>query len=204
MVKKLGIISGFGNYKSVSNLINYLKIDFIKIIKPDDMNACTHLIFPGVGSYIGVMENLKKRNLIESLKKNILIDKKYFLGICVGMQVLTSVGFEGQESDGLDIIKGKTVKIQSTEIKLPNIGWHDLEIVNKNSRLFNGIKNNSSFYFLHSYVVELENEKLVTSKINLETHFASSIEMNNIFGVQFHPEKSQQNGLRLIKNFIEL
>lgn len=204
MKKKLGIISGFGNYKSVANLIDYLKKDFIQIIKPEDMNLCTHLIFPGVGSYINVMENLKKRNLLENLKKNILVDQKYFLGICVGMQVLTSIGFEGQETEGLDIIKGKTVKIQSTEIKLPNIGWHDLEIVNKKSRLFNGIQNSSSFYFLHSYVVEPYDKNLITSEINLKTHLTSSIEMNNIFGVQFHPEKSQQNGLKLMKNFIEL
>ena len=204
MEKKLGIISGFGNYKSVANLMEYLKNDFIEIVNPKDMDVCTHIIFPGVGSYIGVINQLKKRNLIDALKKNILIDKKFFLGICVGMQVLTSIGFEEKESKGLNIFKGKTVKIKSNKIKLPNIGWHDLDILNKNSRLFNGIENGSSFYFLHSFAVQLDNNELITSKINLETQITSSIEMDNIFGVQFHPEKSQQNGLKLMKNFLEL
>jgi len=204
MEKKLGIISGFGNYKSVANLMEYLKNDFIEIVNPKDMDVCTHIIFPGVGSYIGVINRLKKRNLIDTLKKNILIDKKFFLGICVGMQVLTSIGFEEKESKGLNIFNGKTVKIKSNKIKLPNIGWHDLDILNKNSRLFNGIENGSSFYFLHSFTVQLDNNELITSRINLETQITTSIEMDNIFGVQFHPEKSQQNGLKLMKNFLEL
>lgn len=204
MKKKLGIISGFGNYKSVTNLINYLNISFTEVINPEDMDQCSHLILPGVGSYAGVMGELKKRNFVDQLKKNILVDKKYFLGICVGMQVLTSVGFEVKETTGLDIIKGETVKIKANNIKLPNIGWHDLENINKTSKLFNGIDEGSSFYFLHSYVVETNFNKYITSNIKLESSIIASIELNNIFGVQFHPEKSQQNGLKLIKNFIEL
>ena len=203
MKKKLGIISGFGNYKSVANLIDYLKKDFIQIIKPEDMNLCTHLIFPGVGSYINVMENLKKRNLLENLKKNILVDQKYFLGICVGMQVLTSIGFEGQETEGLDIIKGKTVKIQSTEIKLPNIGWHDIYL-NKKNFLFKGINYGDSFYFVHSYVMKFNYDVDCLGKILHGNEFVIGFfQYKNIFGAQFHPEKSQDSGLKFLSNFVD-
>ena len=112
MKKKLGIISGFGNYKSVTNLINYLKISYTEVVNPEDMDQCSHLILPGVGSYAGVMDELKKRNFINQLKKNILVDKKYFLGICVGMQVLFSVGLEDKQTEGLGILKGRVIRFK--------------------------------------------------------------------------------------------
>ena len=203
MKKRLGIISGFGNYKSVVNLIEYIKKDFKEIKSPNDINECTHIIFPGVGSYISVINKLKKKKLIEPLKKALLLDKKNFLGICVGMQVLTTFGYEEKKFNGLDIISGETIKIKSKKTRLPNIGWHDIKILKKDSKIFNGIEDRSTFYFLHSYSVQLSDDSFVSSKITLENEVVSSIENDNIYGVQFHPEKSQENGLKLINNFLK-
>ena len=203
MKKMLGIISGFGNYKSVVNLIEYIKKDFKEIKSPNDINECTHIIFPGVGSYISVINQLKKKKLIEPLKKALLLDKKNFLGICVGMQVLTTFGYEEKKFNGLDIISGETIKIKSKKTRLPNIGWHDIKILKKDSKIFNGIEDRSTFYFLHSYSVQLSDDSFVSSKITLENEVVSSIENDNIYGVQFHPEKSQENGLKLINNFLK-
>ena len=204
MKKMLGIISGFGNYKSVVNLIEYIKKDFKEIKSPNDINECTHIIFPGVGSYISVINQLKKKKLIEPLKKALLLDKKNFLGICVGMQVLTTFGYEEKKFNGLDIISGETIKIKSKKTRLPNIGWHDIKILKKDSKIFNGIEDRSTFYFLHSYSVQLSDDSFVSSKITLENEVVSSIENDNIYGVQFHPEKSQENGLKLINNFLKI
>ena len=203
MKKRLGIISGFGNYKSVVNLIEYIKKDFKEIKSPNDINECTHIIFPGVGSYISVINKLKKKKLIEPLKKALLLDKKNFLGICVGMQVLTTFGYEEKKFNGLDIISGETIKIKSKKTRLPNIGWHDIKILKKDSKILNGIEDRSTFYFLHSYSVQLSDDSFVSSKITLENEVVSSIENDNIYGVQFHPEKSQENGLKLINNFLK-
>ena len=203
MKKRLGIISGFGNYKSVVNLIEYIKKDFKEIKSPNDINECTHIIFPGVGSYISVINQLKKKKLIEPLKKALLLDKKNFLGICVGMQVLTTFGYEEKKFNGLDIISGETIKIKSKKTRLPNIGWHDIKILKKDSKILNGIEDRSTFYFLHSYSVQLSDDSFVSSKITLENEVVSSIENDNIYGVQFHPEKSQENGLKLINNFLK-
>ena len=204
MKKRLGIISGFGNYKSVVNLIEYIKKDFKEIKSPNDINECTHIIFPGVGSYISVINKLKKKKLIEPLKKALLLDKKNFLGICVGMQVLTTFGYEEKKFNGLDIISGETIKIKSKKTRLPNIGWHDIKILKKDSKILNGIEDRSTFYFLHSYSVQLSDDSFVSSKITLENEVVSSIENDNIYGVQFHPEKSQENGLKLINNFLKI
>tara|TARA_Y100000590_G_scaffold465482_1_gene637912 strand:- start:339 stop:953 length:615 start_codon:yes stop_codon:yes gene_type:complete len=204
MKKRLGIISGFGNYKSVVNLIEYIKKDFKEIKSPNDINECTHIIFPGVGSYINVIDQLKKKKLIDPLKKALLSDKKNFLGICVGMQVLTTFGYEEKKFNGLDIVSGETIKIKSKKTRLPNIGWHDIKILKKDSKIFHGIEDRSTFYFLHSYSVQLSDDSYVSSKITLENEVVSSIENDNIYGVQFHPEKSQENGLKLINNFLKI
>ena len=120
------------------------------------------------------------------------------------MQVLTTFGYEEKKFNGLDIISGETIKIKSKKTRLPNIGWHDIKILKKDSKIFNGIEDRSTFYFLHSYSVQLSDDSFVSSKITLENEVVSSIENDNIYGVQFHPEKSQENGLKLINNFLKI
>lgn len=202
--KKIGLLNyGSGNYLSVFNAINYLNYQIKEIIKPDDFSEIDHIILPGVGSYGNCMDKLKKMNLIDDLLQNIVFKKKYFLGICVGMQVLSTLGEEFETNLGLDIIKGKTKKLSTNKLKIPHMGWSEINI-NKKSEIFKEIKDRSSFYFLHSFHLKADDTKLVTSSINYDEQVVSSVQYNNIYGVQFHPEKSQRNGLKLLKNFCEL
>ena len=201
----IGLVNyGSGNYGSDSNSLKYLGISFREISNQEDFKNISHIVLPGVGAFGEVMSKLSKLDLIEPMIDSVKSKGNYFLGICVGMQILADKGTELGSHKGLGLIPGEVSKINVSinNLRLPHIGWNDVKV--RKNPIFKDINTTESFYFLHSYVVELENEKLVTSKINLETHLASSIEMNNIFGVQFHPEKSHKNGLLLFKNFLEL
>lgn len=199
--KKIGIIDhNYGNFSSVFNAIEFLHVEFGVISHPDQFNEYSHFILPGVGSYLELMKKLSKKKLINSII-DVIDQKKLFLGICVGMQILTDYGEEFIKSNGLKLIDGSTTKMNTNEI-LPHVGWNEI-LIDKKSKLFDGIKNKSEFYFTHSYVVECDN-KYVSSNFEYGSNFISSIEKQNIFGVQFHPEKSQKNGLRLLNNFCNL
>ena len=203
MKKKIGIINyGSGNYSSVLNAINFLGYETIEITKDEDFNIVNNIIIPGVGSYKACMDNLKKKKLLESLFTNIN-KNKFFLGICVGMQILSTFGLEFNQSQGLDLIKGKTIKMENKKLKVPHMGWSEIKI-NKESNIFKNIQDKSSFYFLHSYHFECKNKKNISSFVEYENTYVASIEKNNIYGVQFHPEKSQRNGLILLDNFCKL
>ena len=193
---------GSGNLRSVLNVLEYLgyKVHITKNL--DLIDSSTHLILPGVGSYKNCVEKIKK-NLSFKLIKNQIIDKqKPLLGICVGMQVLSSSGYENGEHNGLNIIKGKVVKLENTLLPVPQVGWNEIEI-KKQDPILDGIPNKSEFYFLHSYQFKSKSEKNILSSTNYENNFTSIINEKKIYGVQFHPEKSQTYGLRLLKNFVE-
>ncbi len=194
---------GSGNVKSVANSLNYLNLNFSISNDISDLNNSTHIILPGVGSYGSSMEKIKKKINLENLKKQILENKKPFLGICVGMQVLSSIGLEFYETKGLNFINGKTIKLDTNKLPVVHIGWNEIEICKKNELLVN-IKNHSTFYFVHSYKFVPENKDYIVAKTLYNENFCSIIKKGNIYGVQFHPEKSQTNGLRLIKNFSNL
>ena len=150
------------------------------------------------------MERLNYIGLIEPIKKEVLDRKKNFLGICVGMQVLTDFGTEHGNHNGLGFVAGSTnIMSKSKDMSIPHIGWSSVNIV-KNTPLFDSIENNSDFYFVHSYCVNVENNSLVSSFVQHGNNIPSSIGCENIYGVQFHPEKSQRNGLKLLKNFSKI
>lgn len=196
------IDSGSGNIGSVQNALNHLEIKSkISNEKKDIINA-SHLILPGVGSYINFMKNLKSLKLIDILKENVMIKKKPFLGICVGMQVLSTFGLENERYSGLNLIKGE-VRIIPTTYKLPHIGWNAINII-KDDKILTEITNQSYFYFVHSYYFFLENDKYVLSKTSYGSDLPSIIKKENIYGVQFHPEKSQKIGLKFLKNFSQI
>ena len=202
--KKIGLVNyGSGNYLSVYNALQFLDFDIFEIKQKSHFEDVDHIILPGVGSYGNCIKKLKNMDLVEALKKNILNEEKFFLGICVGMQVLSTVGEEFEINNGLDFIPGKIIKIQSSRLKIPHMGWSSIYI-EKESKIFKNIPNESTFYFLHSYHYDCKYESNISSKVFYGENLVASIEKNNIYGVQFHPEKSQRNGLKLLKNFCEL
>lgn len=203
-MKKVCIINTeSGNQRSVYNAIKDLNYSIKISNDKKDLEESTHLILPGVGAYKNLMSKINKQKLIEVLFDQIIIKKKPFLGICVGMQILSSFGYEFEESRGLNYIKGKVMKLGTKSLRLPHVGWNNLKI-KKNSDLFDGLEDETYFYFVHSYVFEVENDKDILSVTNYDQDFVSSVQKENIFGVQFHPEKSQKSGLLILKNFINL
>lgn len=183
---------------------------------PKDLNSATHIVLPGVGAfgdcYKGVIEIL---GMLDTIKENILVKKKPFLGICVGMQLLADTGYENGTHKGFGFIKGEVKKFPSlilppqageagggqSSLKIPHMGWNDVEFKQDES-LFKNIEKRS-FYFVHSYYFDTSNEN-ISATCNYGIKFAASVRKDNILGVQFHPEKSQESGLKLLANFISL
>lgn len=203
---KIGLVNcGSGNYGSVANALNYLKIDFREITKPNEFKELTHIILPGVGSFGDIMSRLSNLKILSPLLESISADKKYYLGICVGMQILVDKGYEFGIHDGLNLIQGTCKKLDTSNsnLRLPHIGWNDVSF-NSENPLFEGIRKQSAFYFLHSYEVLCEDKQNEIAKCVYSEEVVAAIQKDNIFGVQFHPEKSQNDGLRVIKNFCGL
>jgi len=164
------------------------------------------IILPGQGSFKNCTESLEKiKGLKDTLNEFAIIKKKPLFGICVGMQMFADVGYEETETKGLGWIAGKVLKInnQGGKYKLPHIGWNQVNIVKK-SKIFNNIKNNSHLYFVHSYEFIPDDLGVVSATTEYSSNIVCSVEKENIFGTQFHPEKSDQEGLKIIENFIKL
>jgi imidazole glycerol-phosphate synthase subunit HisH len=187
-----------GNIYNVSKAIKKLGANVKIVNNKEELNSVDKIIIPGVGSFKDAIEELKKKDLFDSLKDH--INQKPTLGICLGMQILVSIGFEYGTTDGLNIVNGE-VNLLKANSKIPNVGFQGVEIMKEN-KLFLNIEN-EKFYFMHSYEITNCTDVLSTSKIN-SYKFISAIQKENIYGVQFHPEKSREAGLELFKNFIEL
>lgn len=192
-----------GNIDSVNSAIAYH--DFRCVVSNDReiIKKADKIILPGQGSFKTGVNNLKKYKLFDLIISKALTDNTPILGICLGMQILATMSFEDGKENGLNLIPGNIEKMKNKKLKLPHIGWNDVEI-KKESPIFKNIKNQTDFYFVHSYrfVCEDNYDILTTSKY--EDTFISSVSKKNIFGVQFHPEKSLKAGLQLIKNFIDI
>ncbi len=192
---------GSGNVASVYNLINRLGYDINVSNKPTDIKKSSHLILPGVGAFGASIEKIKSNISIDVLNDEVQIKKKPFLGICVGMQILAEKGLEFGEHDGLGWIEGTVEKISAK--LLPHVGWNNIEI-KKKSPIFKNIKNASDFYFVNSYAFKVKDDNLIIAETTYENKFCSAIQKENIFGVQFHPEKSQKTGQLIINNFLNI
>ncbi len=201
----IGIIdTGICNLSSLSNALIFLNIKFISSNKADELKKCQKFILPGIGTFGEGMDRLKKNSLDEFINDQI-INKKYLLGICLGMQLLMSRGFENGKHDGLDLIKGDVLKLKKDKlIRVPHIGWNEIDATNNKILILKNIKSKSNFYFIHSYAVNLNEKILSCNTTHGHNNFTSVVNKNKIFGVQFHPEKSQTNGLNVIKNFCNL
>ena len=201
---------GSGNISSVINSFKKASLNLktnskIKISSnSSEIFRSDKIILPGQGSFIGCMNGISKIDgLRDCLNQFVIKKKKPILGICVGMQMFADKSFEEIETDGFGWIPGKVKKIDNinNKYKLPHIGWNEIYKKN-NSIILDGLEKNSHMYFVHSYEFIPTDKKHITSTTNYSTEIVCSIEKDNIFGTQFHPEKSQKNGLKLIENFI--
>ena len=198
-----------GNISSVINSFKEVAKDKVHIEVTSDLNKIKlsdKVVLPGQGSFKSCVDALNNiGGLVETLNDFVLINKKPLLGICVGLQMFADVGFEEIETKGLGWISGKVSKIdnQNGKFKLPHIGWNQIKIL-KNSKIFKDIENNSHMYFVHSYELVPNDKSVVSSTTDYSTDIVCSVEKENIFGTQFHPEKSDKIGLKIIDNFINL
>lgn len=204
---KIGIIDyGLGNLFSVTNAFRQTGVDTILISSKQDLNKIDAIVLPGVGAFGDAMKRLKERNLIELIKEKAK-DGLPILGICLGMQLLMNSSEEFGYNEGLGLIEGKVIKfsdVASKKFKIPQIQWNKVNLSNINQELFSGLPNESFFYFLHSYYVLPENPNVIATTTQYKgVEYCSSIKKGNIFGAQFHPEKSSKQGLQLFKNFIK-
>lgn len=192
---------GMGNLRSVQKGFHKVGMDAIITDNPRLIAEASHIVLPGVGAFKDCMLNLESRSLVEPVLKGIKAGKP-FLGICLGLQLLFEESEEFGSHNGLGLIKGKVARFPKSDLKVPHMGWNDVHI-SRNSRLLNKSDEGSYFYFVHSYYVVPDEEVTITTTDYGQT-FTSSIEKDNIFACQFHPEKSQHAGLKLLKRFGEI
>jgi glutamine amidotransferase len=193
---------GVGNTQSVSNAIKYLGYKKLKISCDfNDIENADALVLPGVGAFEEAIENLKKRNLIEILNNQVIEMKKPILGICVGMQLLATFSEENGMHKGLNWISGGVKKLNlSKEFVVPHVGWNDIIIKSKDP-LFTKNADPCNFYFDHSYYFDCDEDKNVIAYCDYGIRVTAAVQKDNIFGVQFHPEKSHNNGLKMFRGF---
>ena len=191
-----------GNIDSVKSAVNYHGYD-CKISKNYiDIKNAKKIILPGQGSFLNGMQNIVQCGLYDLIRNKALNENVPILGICLGMQILATKGFENGEQKGLDLIPGVVKKMNIKKFKLPHIGWNNVNILNQNPILEN-IKQNTDFYFVHSYEYLCENPNNILLTTEYEKTFTSGVFNKNIYGLQFHPEKSLTAGLTIIKNFLK-
>lgn len=200
----IGIVNyGLGNLKAFANIYKSLNIPFTIASRAADLAGLTKLILPGVGAFDQAMERLEQSGMRECLDESVLGKKLPVLGICVGMQILTHRSEEGV-LPGLKWIDGDTQKFSAHEaMQIPHMGWNDVKPLGQGA-LFKGLNADSRFYFLHSYYVRCHKPENVLAVTSYGGDFACAVHHDNIYGVQFHPEKSHRYGIQLLKNFAEL
>ena len=198
-----------GNISSVINSFKEVAKDKVTIEVTSDLNkikSSDKVVLPGQGSFKSCVDALNKiEGLTDTLSEFAINYKKPLLGICVGLQMFADIGYEEIETKGLGWIAGKVQKInsQNGKYKLPHIGWNQINIV-RESQLFKGIENNSHMYFVHSYEFIPKDKKIISAMTEYSSNIVCSVQKENIFGTQFHPEKSDKIGLRIIENFINI
>ena len=198
-----------GNISSVINSFKEVAKDKVNIEVTADLNkikSSDKVVLPGQGSFKSCIDALNKINgLTEALNEFAIINKKPLLGICVGLQMFAEVGYEETETKGLGWISGKVSKIdnQNGKFKLPHIGWNQISII-KQSKIFKNIENNAHMYFVHSYEFLPNDKNVISATTDYSSNIVCSVEKENIFGTQFHPEKSDRLGLKIIDNFINI
>ena len=198
-----------GNISSVVNSFKEVAKDKVNIMVTSDLNmikSSDKVVLPGQGSFKSCVDALNNiSGLVDTLNEFTMNSRKPLLGICVGLQMFADIGYEETETKGLGWISGKVSKIdnQNGKFKLPHIGWNQINIL-KESKILKDIENNSHMYFVHSYEFIPKDENVISSSTNYSSNIVCSVEKENIFGTQFHPEKSDKTGLKIVKNFLYL
>ena len=195
---------GMGNLRSVQKALEKVGARTVVTSDKSQVHRAGKVVLPGVGAMRPAMERLQELGLADTIAE-VIADKKPFLGICLGLQLLFEKGFEGGDVKGLGILKGSVRPFQG-DIKVPHMGWNQIQIQPMGRQMYSGIADNSNVYFCHSYCVNPKNEdaQVLATLTDYDGPFVSSICKDNIWAVQFHPEKSQKTGLKLLENFVRL
>jgi glutamine amidotransferase len=198
----IGVIDyGMGNVRSVLNALESLSRPARLMSDPGELREASGIILPGVGAFGDGMRNLRERGLVEPLEREVLREKKPFLGICLGLQLLATLGLEHGRHEGLNWVKGVVDRLSVPEgLRIPHIGWNDVRVQRKDG-LYRGIGEAGVFYFVHSYALRPEDPGIVSGTTDYGTPFVASIERDNLTGTQFHPEKSHKTGLQVLANW---
>lgn len=203
MLKVAILDYSIGNLYSIEKAFQKIGVTPYLIHTPEELSNAERLVLPGVGSFDQCMNALHEANLTQSIK-NYILGSKPFLGICVGMQMLFSKSLEGNGVPGLGIFKGTVSKIEPSAAKIPHIGWEQLTDT-KNCSILSNLHAEAAYYFIHSYAVMIEEERLGVSKAIYDSiSIPAVVQRNKTIGCQFHPEKSRESGLRILRNFMEL
>ena len=208
-MRKISVLNyGCGNLLSIARSIKEVGYDAKIIENNEEIEKAEFLVLPGVGAFNNAMGLLKNKNLIETIKNYALVKKKPILGICLGMQLFFSKSKEMGNHEGLNFIRGEVVAMTSLskigDIKSPQINWNELKVHNDLGQIINSELNNRSFYFVHSYMANLKDDKNLIAYCNYyDLRVPAIVQSDNVFGCQFHPEKSGKNGLRLLENILK-
>lgn len=200
---KIGIVNySLGNIGSVKSALNFYNYDVDVITTPKEIDSVDLLVLAGVGNFATASDRLKKTRFWDKLDDDVTSNGKPVLGICLGMQIFSDQSFEDGVHSGFGWIKGNVIKMDGNRLRIPHIGWN--RVIAQDDPLFEGIQNNY-FYFMHSYhFMPMEKGVEIASTEYFGLRFVSAVRKKNIVGVQFHPEKSQGDGLRILKNFVEM
>ncbi|MFT6586816.1 MAG: glutamine amidotransferase [Cognaticolwellia sp.] len=193
-----------GNIGSVIKVVKHLGVDFELITQPEQLIGASKIILPGVGSFTAAAKKLHQSGFAQALNEHVIIKKVPVLGICVGMQLLASIGEEGGQSKGLGFINATVKRINSFDgsLIIPHMGWNDIDT--NELPIFNNIDNHSCFYFVHSYAMEIsDNQDIKVAYTNYGENIVAYVNKGHIHGAQFHPEKSQHVGIQFLRNFIK-
>ncbi len=201
-MSSIGLINcGSGNYGSVRNALRFLGLDPLEVRRPAELDGCRAIILPGVGAFPTVMHRLRDAGLDDAIRRNVQERAKPFLGICVGMQVLADTGDEFGPTRGLGLIPGSVEPLRpAAGHRVPHIGWNSVRPA-RACPLFDGLGGEPSFYFVHGFAFRTRHPEHTAATADHGGRFVAAVRRDNIFGVQFHPEKSQRDGLALLRRF---
>jgi len=190
-----------GNLRSVANALEAVGASPRITTRPDELSRADAIVLPGVGAFADGMRNLKQRGFVEELRTQVVERRKPVLGLCLGMQLLAERGTEHGTVEGLGFVPGDVVRMPSNGVRVPHIGWNDVRFT-RTDGLYDGLGEAQDFYFVHSYTLDPADESLASGVCVHGDEFVASIEDGNVFGTQFHPEKSQSSGLTVLRNFM--